>query len=181
LAHADPSTDTQDANIPPPLATEEQYSFATMCRDGEMERATPRQSFLDAAAELLPWPRLYATIQPHYHRPVGRGRPAVPLETMVRLYLVRTWWQLDDAGAEALAWDCPLVRAFCRIDLMKRRPPSARTLERFGALLRQHDVDLATEANRALLAHTLAIDPGKLVEPAMVPPVLSARARGLER
>ncbi len=48
-----------------------------------------------------------------------------------------------------------------------------------GALLRQHGADLAAEASRALVVHDLAIDPGTLVEPAMVRPLLSARARGL--
>ncbi len=157
---------TSDAVVLPAIGTAAQMTFATITRDGQRQRATPRQDFLDAAGRLLPWADWLAAIQPHY--PAATiGRPRVPLDSLLRLHLVRCCYRLDEHAAAALAWNCPLVRAFAHIDLMRRDPPSPRSLRRFNDLLKQAGIDLPQAADNHLAALGLRLTPGEISEPAI--------------
>ncbi len=62
-------------------------------------RKSKREQFLEEMDKLVPWAALLALIGPHY--PKGeRGRPAVGLERMLRLYFLQQWFNLSDPGLE---------------------------------------------------------------------------------
>lgn len=59
-------------------------------RDAMKKKVTLREQFLAEMEAVVPWGRLLALIAPHYPKvgPKG-GRPPMPLETMLRVYLPR--------------------------------------------------------------------------------------------
>jgi hypothetical protein len=68
------------------------------------KKVTRREQFLAEMEAVVPWGRLLALIAPHYPKtgPKG-GRPPMPLETMLRVYLAL----LQKGG---LRRDCPFPR-----------------------------------------------------------------------
>jgi len=98
---------------------------------------------------VIPWGRWVGVIEPfYYHNRVGR--PAVPLATMLRLYLVACWFSLSDEAAEDACYDSLAVRAFTGIDVGAGRAPDATTLCGFRRLLAEHALGeaLMAEQNR---------------------------------
>ena len=55
------------------------------------KKVTRREQFLTEMEAVVPWGRLLALIAPHYPKvgPKG-GRPAMPLETMLRVYFLES-------------------------------------------------------------------------------------------
>ena len=65
-------------------------SFADQaCPDNK--KPTKLKRMLDEMEKLIPWSKIMAMIEPHYHRTGGRGRQPYPLETMLRIYLVKSF------------------------------------------------------------------------------------------
>lgn len=58
-------------------------------RDAMKKKQTRREKFLCDMEAVVPWTRLLALIERHYPkaRPKG-GRPSMPLEMMLRIYLL---------------------------------------------------------------------------------------------
>ncbi len=65
------------------------------------KKRTRREAFLAAMEAVVPWARLTALIEPHYPKagPKG-GRPAMPLEVMLRVCCLQQWYALSDPAAE---------------------------------------------------------------------------------
>jgi len=61
----------------------------------------------------VPWMQLCALIEPVY--PKGGsgegGRPPVPLERMLRIYLLQLWFNLSDPAVEEALYDSAAMRA----------------------------------------------------------------------
>ena len=70
-------------------------------RDAMKKKQTRRELFLVEMDAVVPWGRLLALIEPHYPKvgPKG-GRPPMPLEIMLRVYLLQNWYALSDPMAE---------------------------------------------------------------------------------
>lgn len=60
-------------------------------------KTTRRAQFLAAMNRVVPWGELCALIEPVYPKGEG-GRPAVPLERMLRIYFLQQWFNLSDPG-----------------------------------------------------------------------------------
>jgi transposase, IS5 family len=59
-------------------------------RHAMKKKVTRREKFLMEMEAVVPWTRLLALIAPHYPKAGPRGgRPPMPLETMLRVYLPR--------------------------------------------------------------------------------------------
>jgi len=114
-------------------------------------KRTRKRQFLDEMDRVVPWTGLLALIEPHYSKPkAGGGRPAIPLDTMLRIHFLQQWFGLSDPAMEEALHDVPLYREFARLDEVRARLPDETTILRFRHLLEKHD--LATQIFAAISA-----------------------------
>ena len=103
-------------------------------------RRTPkREEFLNRMDQVVPWSDWVGLIRPHYYSNT-RGRKAVPLETMLRMYLLQVWFHLSDEGVEDQINDSFAMRQFMRLDFGTQQVPDATTLLHFRHLLEKHQL-----------------------------------------
>ena len=61
---------------------------------GNRKKTTKREEFLNKMEEIIPWKAWVEMIRPYY--PKGEhGRPVRGIETMLRMYLMQTWFNLS--------------------------------------------------------------------------------------
>ncbi len=118
------------------LMADEQLSF-TDVEYGMRRRQTRRERFLDTMDCVVPWQEWVALIEPFYYNH-PRGRKAVPLETILRMYLLQAWFSLSDEGVEDAVNDSYAMRRFMRLDFTRQQVPDATTLLHFRHLLEKH-------------------------------------------
>ena len=123
------------------VVVSEQPSF-TDVEYGNRRRVSRREKFLDTMDATIPWGRWVGVIEPYYYRDrVGqRGRKPVPLETMLRMYLLQVWFSLSDEGVEEAIYDSYAMRRFMGVDFATSQVPDATTLLHFRHLLEGHDL-----------------------------------------
>ena len=102
-------------------------------------RTTKREAFLDAMESIIPWKEWMKLIAPFYVQK-ERGRKLIPLETMLRMYLMQNWFGLSDEGIEDAIYDSYAMKRFLKIDFSIERTPDATTLLHFRHLLEKHDI-----------------------------------------
>lgn len=61
--------------------------------------------------QVIPWGEWVGLIEPHYYNKT-RGRRPVPIETMLRMYLLQVWFSLSDEGVEEAIYDSYAMRRF---------------------------------------------------------------------
>ena len=104
---------------------------------GNRKRTTKREEFLDIMDEIIPWEEWVEFVRPYY--PAGkRGRPVKGIETMLRMYLLQTWFNLSDEGAEDAIYDSYAFRKFMKIDFMTEQVPDATTLLKFRHMIEKN-------------------------------------------
>jgi len=85
---------------------------------------------------VVPWKALIDLIEPHYPKASSNGgRPAYPLETMLRIHLMQQWYDLRDPAMEDALIEVPTMRRFAGIDLISERIPDETTILAFRHLL----------------------------------------------
>jgi IS5 family transposase len=99
-------------------------------------KTTRRAQFLAEMDRVVPWAQLCALIEPHYPKasPEG-GRPAVPLERMLRIHFLQQWFNLSDPAVEDALYDSTAMREFVGIDLGREAAPDETTVCKFRKLL----------------------------------------------
>ena len=102
-------------------------------------RTTKREAFLDAMESIIPWKEWMELIAPFYVQK-ERGRKLIPLETMLRMYLMQNRFGLSDEGIEDAIYDSYAMKRFLKIDFSIERTPDATTLLHFRHLLEKHDI-----------------------------------------
>lgn len=134
-------------------------------------RRTPkREEFLNRMDQVVPWSDWVASIKPHYYTNT-RGRKAVPLETMLRMYLLQVWFHLSDEGVEDQINDSFAMRQFMRLDFGRgQQVPDATTLLHFRHLLEKHQLGEAmfTVLNARLAAAGLMMRGGSIVDATII-------------
>jgi IS5 family transposase len=101
------------------------------------KKTTRREDFLKKMDKIIPWEEWVAIIQPHY--PEGkRGRPPLGIETMLRMYLLQSWFNMSDEMVEDSIYDSYAMRSFMGVDFDERQAPDATTLLKFRHLLEEH-------------------------------------------
>jgi transposase, IS5 family len=105
----------------------------------DKKKVTRRERFLAEMNAVIPWADLTALIRPHYPKthPAG-GRPAIPLETMLRIYCLQHWFDLSDPAAEDALYDSEAMRRFVGVELTDEAIPDETTILRFRRLLETH-------------------------------------------
>lgn len=105
-------------------------------------RPTKREIFLDKMEDIIPWADWVEMIRPFY--PDGkRGRKPIEIETMLRMYLMQTWFNLSDEGIEDAVYDSYAMRKFLGITFIDKQVPDATTLLHFRHLLEEHEIGKA--------------------------------------
>ena len=136
---------------------------------GQRRRVPKREAFLKQMDAVVPWVDWVALIEPHYYSN-KRGRRAVPIETMLRMYLLQVWFHLSDEGVEDQINDSFAMRQFMGLDFGRQQVPDATTLLHFRHLLEKHQLGEAMFAslNAKLEADGLVMRGGSIVDATII-------------
>lgn len=159
-----------------------QPSFADV-EYGNRRRRTRRDEFLAMMQEVIPWEEWTGLIVPFYPTTGRRGRQPVPVETMLRMYLLQVWFSLSDEGTEDAIYDSYAFRTFMRLDFTTAQVPDATTLLHFRHLIEEHDLGKAFldaqtrffEANGWIMRGGSVIDATIIAAPSSTKNAASAR------
>ena len=111
----------------------EQISF-TEIEYRQRRITTKREAFLNEMDRIIPWSECVALIEPVYPKS-GKGRQPIGIETMLRMYLLQTWFRLSSKGTEEAIYDSYAMKQFMAIRFDEEQVPDATTLRRFRKLL----------------------------------------------
>ena len=135
------------------------------------KKVTRREMFLTGMNAVVPWARLIGLIEPHYPKagPKG-GRPPMPLEMMLRVYFLQSWYALSDPMAEESLYDSEAMRRFAGIELGDDRIPDETTILNFRHLLEKHKLTekLFGEVNAYLADKGVTLRSGTLVDATII-------------
>jgi IS5 family transposase len=135
----------------------------------EYSKATKRSVFLAEMDRVVPWKALCALVQPEYPMGVG-GRPAIPLERMLRIHFLQVWFNLSDPGVEEALYDSEAMRQFAGIDLGTESAPDETTICKFRKLLvhKRLGKPLLQTVNAHLKASGLRMSTGTIVDATII-------------
>lgn len=105
----------------------------------QRKRKTKREAFLDCMDEITPWDEVVAIIEPYYYHN-QRGRKARGIETMFRMYLLQTWYDLSDEALEDAIYDSYAMRKFMHLDFLEDSVPDATTLCKFRKIIVENGI-----------------------------------------
>lgn len=110
-----------------------QISLATTGYELVTKR-TRKRVFPDEMNLVVPWTELVGLIQPDAPSGAGTkgGRPAFPVETMLRIHFLQQWFGLSDPAMEESLFDALLYCEFARLDSGATRLPDESTTLRSG-------------------------------------------------
>lgn len=145
-----------------------QTTFASLAWSGK-GRTTRRERFLAEMNAVVPWERLLALIAPHYPKGTG-GRPAMPLERMLRIYFMQQWFNLSDPQAEDSLYDMESMRRFAGIELAEDAIPDETTILNFRHLLEKHRLteQMFAEVRQLLEEKKLLLKSGTIVDATII-------------
>ena len=134
------------------------------------QKVTKREQFLAEMNAVIPWGPLAALIAPYYPQATGRGRPAMPLSRMLRVYFVQHWFNLSDPGAEEALYDSEALRRFVGLELGDDAFPDETTILHFRHLLERHQLTEAmfTLVRELLEARGLLMKQGTIVDATII-------------
>lgn len=145
-----------------------QQSFSSF-EQSQKKKRTKREVFLAEMEHVVPWARLEALIAPHYTKPL-KGRPQMPLSTMLRIYFLQQWYGLSDPGAEEALYDKYSMCAFAGLDLSHDAIPDETTVLNFRHLLEHHNLTEAVfaEVSAYLQEHSLLLRGGTIMDATLI-------------
>jgi transposase, IS5 family len=145
-----------------------QTTFASLAWSGK-GRTTRRERFLAEMNAVVPWARLTALIAPHYPKGKG-GRPAMPLDRMLRIYFMQQWFNLSDPQAEDALYDMESMRRFAGIELSEDAIPDETTILNFRHLLEKHRLaeQIFAEVRALLEEKRLLLKSGTIVDATII-------------
>lgn len=135
-------------------------------------KKTRREVFLAEMEQALPWQRLREVIEPHYPKGTGAagGRPALPLERMLRIYCLQQWYNLSDPGAEEALYDSITMRQFAGIRSDDDVIPDESSILNFRRLLERHSLTeaLFAQINGYLAERGFVVGKGTIVDATII-------------
>lgn len=136
-----------------------QTTFASLAFDRK-KKQTRRERFLTEMEAVVPWSALLAAIEPRYPKPGCRGRPPMPLSTMLRIYFMQQWYALSDPAMEDALYEIESMRRFAGLELADDAMPDETTILKFRHLLEKHGLT----AQMMNLIHDTLKDRGLLLQ-----------------
>lgn len=132
-------------------------------------KTTRRAQFLADMERVVPWAELCALIEPVYPKGEG-GRPAVPLERMLRVYCLQHWFNLSDPAVEEALYESASMRAFAGVDLASEPAPDETTVCKFRHLLERNGLGtkLFQEVGRYLQSRGMKVSSGTIVDATII-------------
>ena len=132
-------------------------------------KKTRRAMFMQEMAQLVPWEKLRALIEPHYPTP-GNGRQPKELEQMLRIYFLQQWFNLSDQVAEEELYDSAVLRDFAVIDLGSEPVPAETTICKFCHQPEEHNLgeQILGTVNLHLQAKGVRITTGTIVDATII-------------
>ena len=101
-------------------------------------KQTRRERFLAEMEQVVPWSGLVEVIEPHCPK-AGGGRKPYPLETMLRIHLLQSWFSLSNPAIEEALYEITSMRQFARLTLSAPIPEDT-TIMNFRHLLEKHQL-----------------------------------------
>ena len=102
------------------------------------KRTTKRDAFLKQMNEALPWEEFVELIKPHYFQN-KKGRKAIGIERMLRMYFLQIWYDLSDEGVEEAIYDSRAFSQFMGVSFgLGDQAPDATTLLKFRRIIEKH-------------------------------------------
>jgi IS5 family transposase len=148
-------------------------------------KTTRRAQFLAEMEQVVPWERLVALIEPSYPKGGNSegGRPPVPLERMLRIYLLQLWFNLSDPAVEEALYDSAAMRNFAGIDLGREPVPDETTVCKFRHLLEKNKLGevLFKAVNRHLHEQGIKVSRGTIVDASIISAPSSTKNKSGER
>ena len=147
-------------------------------------KRTKRERFLAQMEAVVPWKALIDLIEPHYPKAGSKGgRPAYPLETMLRIHLMQQWYDLSDPAMEDALIEVPTMRRFAGINLISDRIPDETTILSFRHLLEKHDLgkQIFETVKRHLKANGMAMKQGTIIDATLIAAPSSTKNEKKER
>ena len=135
-------------------------------------KTTRRAQFLAEMDRLVPWKELGEAIEPIYPKGTSEagGRPAVPLERMLRIYFLQLWFNLSDPAVEEALYDSASMRRFAGIDLAAEPVPDETTVCKFRHLLERNGMGktLLKAMNTYLRENGIKVGNGTIVDATII-------------
>ena len=147
-------------------------------------KRTKRERFLAQMEAVVPWKALIGLIEPHYPKAGSKGgRPAYPLETMLRIHLMQQWYDLSDPAMEDVLIEVPTMRHFAGIDLISERIPDESTILAFRHLLEKHDLGkhIFETVNTHLKEQGMSMKQGTIIDATLIAAPSSTKNKKGER
>jgi len=147
-------------------------------------KTTRRAQFLADMDQIIPWPELAAAVQTVYPKiSENGGRPAIPLERMLRIYFLQLWFNLSDPAVEEALYDSVAMRSFVGIDLGVEGAPDETTVCKFRHLLERQKLGkkLLATVNEHLKRNGIKISNGTIVDATIISAPSSTKNRDGER
>ena len=96
-----------------------------------------REVFFQVMDHVIPWDLLIKTIVPYYPKagPQG-GRPAYPIEVMLRIYFLQNWYGYADWSMEEALYENEVLHRFAKVSI--ERIADATSLLHFRHLLERY-------------------------------------------
>ena len=134
---------------------------------------TRKEEFLRQMDELVPWAEWCALIAPFWHpgRPGKRGRKPVPVETMLRVYLLQCWYNLSDVATEEAVYDSRAMSSFVGVDFSGgSQVPDSTTLCKFRRCVTDNGLgeQMLSSLNAILEAAGIMMRGGSIVDATFV-------------
>ena len=135
-------------------------------------KTTRRAQFLAEMDRIVPWKELGEAIEPIYPKGTAEagGRPAVPLERMLRIYFLQLWFNLSDPAIEEALYDSASMRRFAGIDLGTEPVPDETTVCKFRHLLERNGMGktLLKAMNTYLRENGIKVGNGTIVDATII-------------
>ena len=159
-----------------------QTTFASLAFERK-KKQTRRECFLGVMEKVVPWAALLAAIAPHYPTTGRRGRPPMPLATMLRISFMQQWYTLSDPAMEDALYEIESMRRFAGLDLTDDAMPDETTILKFRHLLEKHGLtgQMMNIINDMLEERGLLLKGGTMVDATIIHAPPSTKNRDKQR
>jgi IS5 family transposase len=145
---------------------EKQVSFSDIDFQNKKKK-TKKELFLEKMSQSVPLKLFCDLIQPFYYKN-GNGRHPIPLEIMVKMYLVSNWYNLSDESTEDLLYDSLTVKNYVGVT---NNVPDATTLGKFRVeIIERNNLNkqIFDELNKRLTEQGILLREGTIVDATII-------------